>query len=199
MESELFGHERGSFTGADRSKEGLLKIAEGGTVFFDEIGELPVELQAKLLRALQEKEIIIFQVLPDLEHARIFEQRFQTLDDVGFAQLRNLPAARQIESFTGTMADWEAIIIGGTRTQNGPQGGYAFDLECLDSVQFGNAPSAGDPTGLPLVPPFDTVNPSAENLAKYFYDEISANLSPTVRLGQVKIWETDITSATYRR
>jgi two-component system response regulator HydG len=57
MESELFGHERGSFTGAERSKEGLLKIAEGGTVFFDEIGELPVELQAKLLRALQEKEI----------------------------------------------------------------------------------------------------------------------------------------------
>ena len=57
MESELFGHERGSFTGAERSKDGLLKIAEGGTVFFDEIGELPVELQAKLLRALQEKEI----------------------------------------------------------------------------------------------------------------------------------------------
>jgi DNA-binding NtrC family response regulator len=57
MDSELFGHERGSFTGAERSKDGLLKIAEGGTVFFDEIGELPVELQAKLLRALQEKEI----------------------------------------------------------------------------------------------------------------------------------------------
>ena len=57
MESELFGHEKGSFTGAERAKEGLLKIAEGGTVFFDEIGELPVELQGKLLRGLQEKEI----------------------------------------------------------------------------------------------------------------------------------------------
>ena len=48
------------------------------------------------------------------------------------------------------------------------------------------------------LPPFDVVNPSAENLAKYFYDEISAGLASPVRLGQVKIWETDITSATYR-
>jgi Response regulator containing CheY-like receiver, AAA-type ATPase, and DNA-binding domains len=57
MESELFGYEKGAFTGAERSKEGLLTIAERGTVFFDEIGEMPIELQAKLLRALQEKEI----------------------------------------------------------------------------------------------------------------------------------------------
>ena len=48
------------------------------------------------------------------------------------------------------------------------------------------------------LPPFDTINPSAENLARYFYDEISAKLISPVRLGQVKIWETDITSATYR-
>ena len=46
--------------------------------------------------------------------------------------------------------------------------------------------------------PFDEVNPSAENLAKYFYDEITEQLAGRVRLGQVKIWETDITSATYR-
>jgi two-component system response regulator HydG len=57
VESELFGYVRGAFTGAVRSKEGLLAIADGGTVFLDEIGELPVDLQAKLLRALQEKEI----------------------------------------------------------------------------------------------------------------------------------------------
>jgi two-component system, NtrC family, response regulator AtoC len=57
METELFGHEKGSFTGAERAKDGPLKIAEGGTVFLDEIGELPVEVQGKLLRALQEKEI----------------------------------------------------------------------------------------------------------------------------------------------
>ena len=57
IESELFGHVRGAFTGATNPKDGLLAIAEGGTVFLDEIGELPVDLQAKLLRAIQEKEI----------------------------------------------------------------------------------------------------------------------------------------------
>src|SRR5206468_5488846 len=57
IESELFGYVKGAFTGAVHSKDGLLAIAEGGTVFLDEIGELPVDLQAKLLRAIQEKEI----------------------------------------------------------------------------------------------------------------------------------------------
>jgi transcriptional regulator with PAS, ATPase and Fis domain len=57
MESELFGHEKGAFTGALKAKTGLFQSADGGTIFLDEIGELPLEMQAKLLRALQEKEI----------------------------------------------------------------------------------------------------------------------------------------------
>src|SRR6202795_2013031 len=57
IESELFGHVKGAFTGADHSKLGLLQAANMGTIFLDEIGELPLFLQAKLLRALQEKEI----------------------------------------------------------------------------------------------------------------------------------------------
>ncbi len=57
LESELFGHEKGSFTGAVNEKKGLFEIADGGTLFLDEIGELDISLQAKILRALQEKQI----------------------------------------------------------------------------------------------------------------------------------------------
>ena len=56
VESELFGHTRGAFTGSVGPKTGLIEMADGGTAFFDEIGELPLDMQAKLLRVLQEKE-----------------------------------------------------------------------------------------------------------------------------------------------
>ncbi len=57
LESELFGHKKGSFTGADQDKKGLFELADGGTMFLDEIGEMPLSLQSKLLRVLQEGEI----------------------------------------------------------------------------------------------------------------------------------------------
>jgi transcriptional regulator with PAS, ATPase and Fis domain len=81
LESELFGHERGAFTGAVASKQGLLETADGGTVFLDEIGELPLSIQAKLLRVIEERVVLsVGAVKPKVIDVRFIAATNRDLD-----------------------------------------------------------------------------------------------------------------------
>jgi DNA-binding NtrC family response regulator len=88
MEAELFGHVRGAFTGAEKTRIGRFEQANGGTLFLDEIGDLPMDLQAKLLRVLQERE---FQRLGSSETIRV---------DIRFVAASNCDLLKKIEAGT---------------------------------------------------------------------------------------------------
>ncbi len=80
IESELFGHKKGSFTGATEEKAGLFKVADGGTLFLDEIGDLPLNLQVKLLRAIEDKQFLpVGGTKPVTSNARIIAATNQNL------------------------------------------------------------------------------------------------------------------------
>ena len=82
LESELFGHKRGAFTGADQEKKGLFEIADGGTIFLDEIGEMSSTLQAKLLRVLQEGEIrAVGATKPRIVDVRVVSATHRNLEE----------------------------------------------------------------------------------------------------------------------
>jgi hypothetical protein len=142
---------------AQSSKSGSSPVADGEQLF-GLSGRVKHALQLRIATALKDAQI------PSAPHTTNGdEQRYPDhsasyskcllQDDVGVVN-RAAWASFKTALRSRRNSDFEAIIIGGTRTLNGPQGSYAFDLETADSDQLGNAPWSGDQGGLPLVPPF---------------------------------------------
>ncbi len=104
IESELFGYVKGAFTGANQTKDGLMAMAEGGTIFLDEVGELPVDLQAKMLRAIQEKEIRPGRQHSPRAHQRSNSGRHQPRSGTG-RDARHVPARSLLPAERAQPAD----------------------------------------------------------------------------------------------
>ncbi len=129
VESELFGHVRGAFTGADRAKPGLLELADGGSVFLDEIGELPLGLQARLLRVLQDRKV---QRIGALE-PRAIDVRFIA------ATNRELPAEVAAGRFRQDLyyrLDGVTLSIPPLRLRSGEIAGFARSFLAEASAQL---------------------------------------------------------------
>jgi hypothetical protein len=101
-------------------------------------------------------------------------------DDIGVVNLAAYQSFKKALK-SGQNIDFEAMIIGGTRTQNGPQGAYAFDMEGLDSVQFGNAPSPDDGSGPAIVPPFAQISSAdyATQLVELYWGSLLRDMAFT--------------------
>jgi two-component system response regulator PilR (NtrC family) len=149
MESELFGHKRGSFTGAVADKKGLVQTAEGGTLFLDEVGDLPLHMQVKLLRVVQEKTMRpVGEAREETVDVRILSATHRSLADlvaqglfredlfyrINVIELR-VPALRERSTDIAEMA--EAILQRLARRANTPSPELAADaIQVLEGYPF---------------------------------------------------------------